>query len=237
MGEDETVEGSAPRRRVTETAFDHPGTQAAWKAAHRRVVLKLWLYSVLFVAASVVAIVIAPSDSSVEIHAGRGRGDSSAAGVIGGLAVLAYPFALYTCCGALSRLRKARSILQAYPWRPLPAVRRLSGTREATGVPVQFRLPDEAAADGADDNAYVDDDGSVWSQSMSARNPLRWNRWDESMERGAWYAGDAGLGGVLALPGGSGLMTVQRRVQVLSMARQSAKADHASILAGAPGRG
>ncbi|WP_139140785.1 hypothetical protein [Streptomyces abyssalis] len=224
-----------PRVPLTRVAFDDEGTQAAWTATHRRIKHKLWLWSALFAAAVVVAIVIAPSDASVDFR-GRARGDSSASGVIGGLAVLAYVFALYTCCGALSRLRKARSILEAYPWRSFPAVRKLSGTKEATGVPVQFRLSDDAAADAADENAYVDDDGSTWSQSMSARNPLRWNRWDESMERGAWYAGDVELGGVLALPGGSGLMTVQRRIQVRSMEQRSVRADHERILAAAPGR-
>ncbi|HEV7628345.1 MAG TPA: hypothetical protein VGO89_17760 [Streptomyces sp.] len=105
----------------------------------------------------------------------------------------------------------------------------------AMGVPVQFRLPDSEGP-GGDMSTYVDDDGSVWSQSKSARSPLRWNRWDESMQRGVWYAGDVEIGGVLAPPGGRGLMTVQRRTQVLSMERQSAKADHATILAAAPER-
>jgi hypothetical protein len=227
------VGGPDPRLPLTKVAFDDPRTQEAWKATHRRVVIKLWLWSVLLVAALALGGVLA----EVRWDDGNARGDNSVGGVIGGLAVLAYPFALYTCCGALSRLRKARSILQVYPWRPLPAVRRLSGTKEATGVPVQFRLPDDAAADVADENAYVDEDGSVWSQSMSARNPLRWNRWDESMERGAWYAGDVERGGVLALPGGRGLMTVRRRSQVLSMEHRTAKSDHESILAAAPGRG
>ena len=220
-----------PRLPLTEVAFDAPGTQAAWKATRRRVVLKLWLWSALFVAALALSGVLA----EVRWDDGNARGDNSVGGLIGGVAVLAYPFALYTCCGALSRLRKARSILEAYPWRSLPAVRKLSGTKEAMGVPVQFRLPD-GEEPGGGESTYVDDDGSVWSQSMAARNPLRWNRWDESMERGAWFAGGVEIGGVLALPGGSGLMTVQRRTQVLSMERHSAKADHASILAAAPRR-
>jgi hypothetical protein len=166
----------------------------------------------------------------------RGRSNSGPAGLVGGPAVLAYLFALYACRGALARLRRARAVLEAYPWRPIPAVRRVTGTKESQGVPVQFRLPD-GEAPGSDENAYVDDDGSLWSQTMAARSPLRWNRWDESMTHGAWYAGDPGLGGVLALPGGHGLMTVQRRTQVLTMARESARTDHANILAAAPGRG
>jgi hypothetical protein len=216
----------------TEAAFDAPGTQAAWRSVRRRIMIKLWLWSVLFLAA------LALSGAFVDVRLGDegARGGNSLGGLIGAVAVLLYPFALYTCCGALSRLRKAREILEVYPWRALPAVRKLTGTTEATGVPVQFRLPDGADV-AASEDAYVDDDGSVWSQSMSARNPLRWNRWDASMERGAWFAGDLETGGVLALPGGSGLMSVQCRTRVLSMEGRSAKAVHASILAAAPRRG
>lgn len=223
------------RAALAKVAFDHPETRTTWEGTHRRVMLRLWLWSVLLVAALALSGVLA----EVRWGDGDARGDNSVGGLIGGVAVLAYPFALYTCCGALSRLRRARGILEAYPWRSFPAVRRLSGTKEARGVPVQFLLPDDAAAEAAnaaDENAYVDEDGSVWSQSMSARDPLRWNRWDESLERGAWYAGDVRIGGVLALPGGNGLMTVQRRTQMLAMRGHSAKADHASLLAAAPGR-
>ncbi|RAJ63572.1 hypothetical protein K378_03687 [Streptomyces sp. Amel2xB2] len=228
------LEDQEPRLPLVKVAFDDPATRAAWTAARRRVVFRLCLWSTLFVAAFAVTAVLAPVHSSVEFHS-RGRGDNSLSGVIGGLAFLAYPFALYSCCGALSRLRKARSILEVYPWRSLPAVRKLSGTGEALGVSVQFRLPDGAEADDGE-STYADDDGSVWSESMSARNPLRWNRWDEAMERGAWYAGDLAIGGVLALPGGRGLMTVQRGTRVRSMEGRSAKAEHARILAAAPGR-
>jgi hypothetical protein len=223
------VGDSGPQLPSEPVAFDEPGTRAAWKATRRRVVAKLWVWSVLFVAALVLSGVFA------EVRWGDGARDgNSVGGLIGAPAVLAYPLALYTCRGALSRLTKARRILEAYPWQPLPAVRKLSGTKEAGGVPVQLCLPDGHERHGK--STYVDDDGSAWSESMCARDPLRWNRWDESMERGAWYAGDLGLGGVLALPGGNALMTVQRRTQVLSMERRSAGADYACILAAAPGR-
>jgi hypothetical protein len=49
---------------------------------------------------------------------------------------------------------------------------------------------------------------------MRARNPLRWNRWDAAMESGAWFAGDPAFGGVIALPGGRGLMALERRSQM-----------------------
>lgn len=223
---------SDPQLPLTKVAFDDPGTRKVWTATRRRVRLKLWLWSALLVAALALSGVLA----EVRWGDGNARGDNSVGGAIGGVALLAYPFALYACCGALSRLRKARSILEAYPWRSLPAVRKLSGTKEATGVPVQFRLPD-GEEPGGSESTYVDDDGSVWSQSMSARNPLRWNRWDTAMEKGAWFAGDVERGGVLALPGGRCLMTLQRRWQVLTMEKRTAKAEHESILAAAPRSG
>lgn len=222
---------SEPQLPLTKVAFDDPGTRKVWKATRRRVRLKLSLWSVLLIAGLALSGVITNNRWGDGYH----RGQSDLGGFVGAVALVAYLFALYTCCGALSRLRKTRSILEAYPWRSFRSVRKLSGTKEATGVPVQFRLPD-GEEPGGSESTYVDGDGSVWSQSMSARNPLRWNRWDKSMEGGAWYAGDVEIGGVLALPGGRGLMTVQRRTQVLSMGGQAAKADHASILAAAPGR-
>lgn len=240
----------APRPPRTGTAFDDPATRKAWTAAYRRIKRRLWLWTALFAAALAVSAVLASWQPPVDRVAYRGRNNSGPAGLVGGPAVLAYLFALYACRGALARLRRARAVLEVYPWRAVPAVRRVTGTKEPQGVPVQFRLPDGEGPDSAEqpygeqpygerayaEDAYVDDDGSVWSRTMAARNPLRWNRWDTSMTHGAWYAGDPERGGVLALPGGDGLMTVQRRARVLTMAQETAGTDHAQILAAAPGR-
>jgi hypothetical protein len=220
-----------PQLPLAKAAFDDPDTQSVWKATRRRVLLRLWLWSTLLVAALALSGVLA----NVRWDDGGARGDNSVGGVIGGVAVLGYPFALYACCGALSRLRRARSVLEAYPWQSLSAVRKLSGTKEATGVAVQLRLPDGAET-GDGESSYTDEDGTSWSQSLSARDPLRWNRWEGRMEQGAWFAGDVERGGVLALPGPRGLMTVQRRSQVLSMESRTAKAEHESIVAAGPGR-
>ncbi|MCH6162957.1 hypothetical protein [Streptomyces marispadix] len=220
------------RPPLAKVAFDDLDTQTVWKATRRRVRLRLWLWSALLVAALALSGLLA----DVRWDDGGARGDNSVGGVVGGLAVLGYPFALYTCCGALSRLRRARSVLEAYPWQSIPAARKLSGTKEARGVAVQLRLPG-GAHPGGGESAYADEDGTLWSQSLSARDPLRWNRWATGLEEGAWFAGDVERGGVLALPGPRGLMTVQRRSQVLSMEGRTARAEHESILAAAPGRG
>jgi hypothetical protein len=216
---------------LAKVAFDDPATQTVWKATRRRVLLRLWLWSALLVAALALSGLLA----DVRWADGGARGDNSVGGVIGGLAILAYPFALYTCCGALSRLRRARGVLEAYPWLSLPAVRKLSGTKESRGVAVQLRLPDGARPDDGE-SPYADEDGTLWSQSLAARDPLRWNRWATELEQGAWFAGDVERGGVLALPGPRGLMTVQRRSQVLSMEGRTARAEHEGIVAAGPGR-
>lgn len=198
-----------PQLPLVKAAFDDPDTRAAWERTRRRVVRRLWLWSGLFVVALAVGSVLTGLDA-----AGPG-----AAVLV--LSVLFYVGAVYACRGALSRLARARSVLETHPWQRLTAVRRITGEKEATGVVVQFRL-----LDGDD----------AWSQTLSARDPLRWNRWDSALEQGAWFAGDPRLGGVLARPGGHGLMTVQRRTQVLASERLTARADHDSLLAAAADR-
>lgn len=217
-----------PQTPLAKVAFDHSETRAAWEKAYRRVKARLGLWTALFVAAVVVGIVLTPSNTTA------GRGNNSLGAAISGLAVLVYLITLYSSCGALSRLRMVREVLRAYPWQPLPGARKLPGTKEATGVVVQFRLPDDAETE--EEDRYVDGEGT-WTQSMCARNPLRWNRWDVAMESGAWFAGDPERSGVLALPGGDGFMTVRRRTEVLTLERQTAKGDHERVLAAAPGRG
>ncbi|MBT2395185.1 hypothetical protein [Streptomyces sp. ISL-100] len=54
-----------------------------------------------------------------------------------------------------------------------------------------------------------------WSKIMRAINPLqRKGRtgaiWTGAMEKGAWFAGDPEFGGVIAVPGGGDLMTLER---------------------------
>ncbi len=176
-----------------EAAFGDAGTRKAWAAARRRVRWRFTSWSVLCLAGFAGCCVLA-SDQQ------RARSEGGPAGLIGAVSLLAYVCVLYACLGALRRLRKARAVLERHPWQDVPAVRRLSGTPESKGVPVQFRFVLEA-------------DGGQWTPSVVARNPLRWNRWDSAMEQGAWLAGGEGPMGVLALPGGQGLMTVHLRTR------------------------
>ncbi|MGR8009781.1 hypothetical protein [Streptomyces hypolithicus] len=107
---------------------------------------------------------------------------------------IVFPCVLYAYFGALLRLRRMRKVMRLYAWELRGAARRLS-QKQPDGVPVQLRT-----GPGDDD----------WSEPMRARNPLRWNRWSAEMENGAWFAGDPAFGGVIALPGGGGLMSLGR---------------------------
>lgn len=181
--------GLVPTEKV---AFDHQDTRDTWKAARRRVRWRFALWSVLCLAGLV-------AGSVVTSYGGSTRG-GGLGGAIGGISLLVYVCVSYACLGALRRLRKARLVMEEHPWQPVPAVRRLSGTPEAKGVPVQFRFVPEA-------------EGGEWTPSLVARNPLRWNRWDDAMTKGAWLAAGEEPMGVLALPGGRGLMTLHLRTR------------------------
>lgn len=214
---------------VHSTAFDQSDTRAAWERTRRRVRGRFWLWTLLFVALLVLSGVLT---AAAETDYAR-RGSNQFGPAIGGLAILWYPFALYSCLGALSRLKKARRVLEAYPWQELPTVRKAG--RESTGIAVQLPLPSSTSATasagfgkGGPMAGAADD--AQWTPTMCARDPRRYNRWDERLERGAWFAGDPTRWGVLAQPGGMGLMTVHRSQANLSADRTSAKQDLEKVL-------
>lgn len=211
--------------RMHAPAFEQPETRETWERTRRRVRGRFLLWTLVFLA----LLVLSASLSEPAVSSGyRRSGTRGPWPMVGGLAVLWYPFVLYASLGALSRLKKARRVLEAYPWQQLPAVRK-SG-RASTGILVQLPLAD-AAPGGAKA------DGGQWTPTMCARDPRRWNNWDERMERGAWFAGDPGKWGVLALPGGEGLMTVQRSMANISADRSSAGKDLEAVLSSASLRG
>lgn len=183
---------------LAEVAFGHADTRKVWAASWRRVRWRFALWSVLCLGGFAVGCVVTAQE-------GPGAREGGLGGGIGAVSLLTYVFVLYACLGALKRLRRAREVLKACPWQPVPAVRRLTGTSEAKGVPVQFRWSPES-------------EGGEWTRSVVARNPLRWNRWDDAMQHGAWYAGGTGPLAVLALPGGRGLMTVHMRTRAAASA-------------------
>ncbi|MBT2397840.1 hypothetical protein J7E96_20740 [Streptomyces sp. ISL-96] len=108
-------------------------------------------------------------------------------------APFAFAMALYSW-GPVLRLRKIRKVLREYPWEHRASVRPCNDVKDVMALPVRLK----ADADGA------------WSKTMRAVNPLRRKRWTGEMEESAWFAGDPEFGGVIAVPGGSEFMTLER---------------------------
>lgn len=226
-------------------AFDDSETRTAWMTTRRRLRGRFCLWSLVFVALLAVSFVL---NATAETDYAKG-GSNQLGPAIGGLAILWYPFVLYTYLGALSRLKQVRRALEAYPWRHLPAARKATG-REAAGVPVHLALPEEVpgqdpapggrlqkhSAPASGSSAYGDgaEAERQWSPTMAARDVRRSNRWDEQLASGAWFAGDPCRWGVLTLPGGQGMKLVQRSTANLSGERTSARTDRESVLAAAP---
>lgn len=164
-------------------AFDHTETRRAWQSARRRVVGGLVVLVLLTLTALAVTGLYAPQIRR------------AGAGVVPALFFgLLLPCALYSYAGSLRRLGRMRGVLRDNPWQRREALRRQQGTRDPGGVPVQLMTSEGG-----------------WSRALTARDPLRWYRWDTAMENGVWMAGSPARGAVVALPGGRGAMTLERR--------------------------
>ncbi|MBT2504801.1 hypothetical protein J7I98_02605 [Streptomyces sp. ISL-98] len=108
-------------------------------------------------------------------------------------APLIFALVLYSF-GPVLRLRRIRKVLREYPWEYRSSVRPCHDVKDTMALVVQLKA----------------DADSDWSKTMRAVNPLRRKRWTGAMEQGAWFAGDPEFGGVIAVPGGRDLMTLER---------------------------
>ncbi|MBA4864444.1 hypothetical protein H1V43_24440 [Streptomyces sp. PSKA54] len=187
------AEGRESRVPLGKVSFDHPGTRNAWVKARRRVIARLTLWTILWVTSSLAPSLLQEFDVISMSDTVEG-----VLGLIVSLTFFAYLVILYLDVSALRSIKRIRRILEAAPWRPIPAARKHPLLKDASGVPVQLQL---GAAGETDELSGV----------MSARGSVRRRRWPEAMEQGAWYAGDVEGHGVLALPGGTQLMEVQPR--------------------------
>ncbi|MBT2526156.1 hypothetical protein J7E91_12060 [Streptomyces sp. ISL-99] len=166
----------------TDCAFDHPETRKAWQRARRRVAGGL----VVFVLLTITALALTGLYAQDIRRAGAGVVPALFFGLVA-------PGALYAYIGSLRRLRRMRKVLQANPWKHRDALSKQAGTKDPNGVPVRLMTREGG-----------------WSRPLTARNPLRWYRWDPAMENGVWLAGSPASGAVVAMPGGRGLMTLER---------------------------
>lgn len=176
---------SMPQVPLDKCAFDHPPTRLAWRRARLRVTAGL---VVLVVVTVVVLAVVGTYKTQIDLG---GKRASFLPALYFGLVL---PTGLYVYIGSLRRLSRIRKVLRANPWQYRAAARKHPHARNSQGVAVQLKAKE----------------GDEWGRAMGARNPLRWYRWDAAMEQGVWLAGVASIGAVIALPGGQGLMTLQR---------------------------
>ncbi|MFJ9131338.1 hypothetical protein ACIRJS_45425 [Streptomyces sp. NPDC102340] len=179
-----TVEG--PQLPLEKRAFDHPETRRNWRRARRRArrTVALEVIGLLVFLAVVGLLNDGPRSKPVWMR------------VVLLVCVIATPFViafvLYSL-GPILRLRRIRRVLRDHPWEYCEAVRPCPGAKDVMGVLVQLRT----------------DSGDGWSGTMRAINPLRRKRWSGEMEQGAWFAGSLEAGGVIAVPGGCDLMTLE----------------------------
>ncbi|MBT2397841.1 hypothetical protein J7E96_20735 [Streptomyces sp. ISL-96] len=192
-------------------AFDHAPTRQAWRRARLRVAGGL----VVLIMVTLVAFGLVGTYETQIRLAGAGLLPALFFGIV-------LPAGLYAYIGSLRRLGRMRKVLQSNPWKFRAAARKHPHAREAKGVAVQLKAKE----------------GEEWGQVMAARNPLRWYRWDPAMEQGIWLAGVATTGAVIALPGGRGLMTLERDYWGSASGRRRSEHDRSrDRLSKEPGRG
>lgn len=161
-------------------AFDDPGTRSAHLAAWRRGLVRLVTWTVVWLLLTLAVILIDDRDL-----------ETVRAVLLLLMFVSLRPLALASL--SLQTLRTIDTTLGDHPWQYCPSVRRARGTRMRGGIPVQLQTGDDEAD---------------WTPVLKARAPFRWRRWTAELENGAWFAGDAERGGVLALPGGRAMTLV-----------------------------
>ncbi|MDG4856965.1 hypothetical protein P8605_02115 [Streptomyces sp. T-3] len=176
-----------PHLPADRCAFDDPETRRNWQRARLRAGAMLPLVVILLLVTLTV----------MGLLGDRPRTQPMWMRIAGFVCVIAAPFifalALYSL-GPIIRLRRIRRILREHPWEYRAAVRPCPGVKDTMALPVQLRTTP---------------DGD-WSRTMRAINPLQRKRWTGEMEHGAWFAGDPEVGGVIAVPGGRDMMTLER---------------------------
>ncbi|MFF4525599.1 hypothetical protein [Streptomyces bluensis] len=166
---------------TTSCAFDDPVTRSSLQEAWRRALIRFAVWVAVWVLLLVV----------VGVTRDSGMETVQTVAVILALIGLR-PLGLSAL--SLRCLQGIEAVLRIRPWQFHGPVRRVPRVRGRGGVPVQIRIGEG-------------EDG--WAPVMVARAPFRSRRWMGEMENGAWFAGDLDRGGVLALPGGRGLMAVR----------------------------
>lgn len=185
---------------LAKCAFDDPATRHAHERARRKVLRGALLRIGVWLALLVVAKVVESDSQLIE-------GTAS-------FLLIPAAFLLVGPARALLWMRTVEGVLRSFPWQRC-AVVRSQDARGRTGSAVQLRLA------GGDDEAFL-------TPVMAARTWRRRKRWSGAVEDGAWFAGAPDRGGVIARPGGHGVMTLQCQESHSGARQTKRQAPHAS---------
>ncbi len=169
---------------LAKCAFDDLATRQAFRKARRRARISLLVMVAVWLALLIVA--RAFKDEETQLVSGTAS-----------LLLIPVAFLLAGPAKALRWLRVVESVLKSHPWRYCSVVRR-PDVKVRAGTAVQLGLGDG----GRDED---------WTPVLAASTWRRRARWSGEYEHGAWFAGNADRGGVIALPGGRRLMTLHRQ--------------------------
>ncbi|MCZ1005641.1 hypothetical protein [Streptomyces lydicus] len=170
---------------LTKCAYDDPATRDAFERARRGVLINLLVRAGVWLALLVVAKVVETDSQLVE----------------GTAAFLLVPaaFLLVGPAKAVRWMGLVQGVLKSFPWQRCEVVRR-QDAKVGAGTGVQLGL----GGSGGSGSGEPD-----WTPVMAARTWRRRTRWSPELEGDAWFAGAPDQGGVIARPGGHGLMTLR----------------------------
>ena len=166
---------------LAKCAFDDPATRHAHERARRKAVVSLLTRIAVWLILLIVATVVESDSQLIE----------------GTASFLLIPtvFLWVGPAKALVWMRSVENVLKSFPWQRCSVVRR-HDAQVRTGTGVQLRLGDF-------------DNESLVTPVMAARTWRRRKRWSGKLEDAAWFAGSPDRGGIIARPGGHGVMTLQ----------------------------
>ncbi|MDG4856966.1 hypothetical protein P8605_02120 [Streptomyces sp. T-3] len=180
---------------LTKVAFDDPATREAFERARRRAVINLLVRFAVWLVLLIVA--VAGPDDEAQLVRG-----------LGSFLFMVWSFFLIGPGRAVRWYAAVGAALRSGPWQHGIAVRR-PGVKVGGGTAVEVRLDEESASAG-DATAKQEHRHPV----LAARTWRRRRRWAADLEQAAWFVGDPERGGVLALPGGHGFLTLHRPERV-----------------------
>lgn len=178
---------------LAKVAFDDPGTRQTYERAKRKAVINLLIRAAVWLALLIVA-TRGPDDDAQLV-----RG-------LGSFLFMVWSFFLIGPAKAVRWYVAVGQVLRSGPWQYGIAVRK-PDVKVGAGTAVEVRI---GVAEG-DVAVGSDDAGAAYKiPVLAARTWRRRKGWVVDLEQAAWFVGNPERGGVIALPGGHGFMTLHR---------------------------